>query len=101
MLEEEQALGKEVAEDIAFALYTIELRKERKRAEETLRESEEKYRTLLENAGEAVLVAQDGMFKFANPKAEELFGYSKEEIGLPTLYIFYPPGRSRDGQGAL
>ena len=87
MLEEEQALGKEVAEDIAFALYTIELRKERKRAEETLRESEEKYRTLLENAGEAVLVAQDGMFKFANPKAEELFGYSKE--GLASQHFTY------------
>ena len=52
----------------------------RERAEKALRESEEKYRTLLENAGEAVLVAQDGVFKFSNPKGEELFGYSKGEL---------------------
>ncbi|MBW1913023.1 MAG: PAS domain S-box protein, partial [Deltaproteobacteria bacterium] len=53
---------------------------ERKRVEEALRESEERYRTITENTNEAILVAQDGVFRFANPKAEELFGYSKEEL---------------------
>ena len=53
---------------------------ERKRAEEALRESEEQYRTLFENASEAIYVAQDGMIKFHNPKTEELYGYSKEEL---------------------
>ena len=53
-----------------------------------LRKSEEKYRTLLENAGEAVLVAQDGVFKFGNPKAEELFGYSKEELASKPFTSF-------------
>ena len=61
---------------------------ERKQAEEALRKSEEKYRTLLENAGEAVLVAQDGVFKFGNPKAEELFGYSKEELASKPFTSF-------------
>ncbi len=60
----------------------------RERAEKALRESEEKYRTLLENAGEAVLVAQDGVFKFANPKAETLFGYSKEGLASQPFTCF-------------
>ena len=36
----------------------------RKEAEEALRKSEEKYRTLFKNASEAIYVAQDGMIKF-------------------------------------
>jgi len=66
----------------------------RNQAQEALRESEEKYRTLLENAGEAVLVAQDGVCKFANPKAEELFGYSKEELASnPFTYFIHEEDR--------
>jgi len=67
---------------------------ERERAEKALRKSEEKYRTLFENAGEAVLVAQDGVFKFANPKGEELFGYSKEElVSKPFTYFIHEEDR--------
>ena len=66
----------------------------RERAVKALRESEEKYRSLLENAGEAVLVAQDGVFKFANPKGEELFGYSKEELASkPFTYFIHEEDR--------
>jgi len=53
---------------------------ERKRAEEALQESEEKYRLLVENATQAIIVAQDGMLKFFNPKLIEIIGYSQEEI---------------------
>jgi len=52
---------------------------ERKRAEEALQKSEEKYRVLVENANEAILVIQDGVLKFANARASELFGYSFED----------------------
>ena len=48
----------------------------------------EKYRTLLDNAGEAVLVAQDGVFKYANPKGEELFGCSKDELASKPFLSF-------------
>ena len=66
--------------NIVGVLGTYEDITERKQADEALRESEERYRTITENANEAILVAQDGVFRFANPKAEELFGYSKEEL---------------------
>ncbi len=45
---EERDLFKEVAEDIAFGLYSIELEEERKRAEEALRESENRLRIKLD-----------------------------------------------------
>ena len=67
----------------------------RKQMIDSLKESEEKYRLLVENANEAVLVAQDGILKFANPKAIELFGYSLEELtNSPFTPFIHPDDRS-------
>ena len=46
------------------------------------------YRSLVENANEAILVAQDGIFQYANPKAEELLGYALEELAAQPLTAF-------------
>ncbi len=61
---------------------------ERKLAEEALRSSENKHRTLIKNAGEAIIVAQDGIIKFVNPKGEELYGRSQEELASRPLTDF-------------
>lgn len=53
---------------------------EKKRAEDDLKKSEEKYRILYENATDGICVAQDEVIKFPNPKMEEITGYSKEEL---------------------
>jgi PAS domain S-box-containing protein len=78
---EEQALFKEVAGDIEFALHSIELEEERKQTEEELRESEEKYRTLFEESRDAIYInTREGKFIDANQSYLGLFGYSREEM---------------------
>ncbi len=67
---------------------------ERKRSEAALRESEEKYRILVEHAGEAIFVAQDGRLKFANAKTSRITGYSQQEIfSLPMIDFIHPEDR--------
>ena len=64
---------------------------ERKRAEETLRESEEKYRTLVEKANEAIYIAQDGLFVFVNSRMCDLVGSSVcDLVGRPFEDFIYP-----------
>ncbi|MDA8125750.1 MAG: PAS domain S-box protein [Deltaproteobacteria bacterium] len=67
-----------------------------RQAQEALRESEEKYRLVLENAGEAILIAQDGKIILANRRAEEVTGYSEAEWQAGTLTEFiHPEDRAR------
>ena len=54
---------------------------ERKRAEEALRESEEKYRTILENMEEAYFESDiKGSFTFFNNSLCKVLGYSRQEL---------------------
>ncbi len=79
--EEERALFEEVAGDIAFALQEIELDNERARAEEVLRESEDRFKEIFEHANdEIVLLDPKGTIINVNRKIEDIFGYSREEV---------------------
>lgn len=53
---------------------------QRIQAQQAVRESEEKYRTLVDNANDGICIIQDGVVKFANPRLIEMGGYSEEEI---------------------
>lgn len=53
---------------------------ERKEMEEALRESEEQYKLLFENAVEAILVIKDAQIKICNPMTSTLTGYSNQEL---------------------
>ena len=69
---------------------------DRKQAEETLRESEEKYRTVVEKANEGIVIIQDGCFTYVNPKvADDLLGASIEElVGQPFSGFVHPEDRN-------
>jgi len=63
---------------------------ERKQAEESLQKSEEKYRTLVENMGEGIVITdEDENFIFVNPAAEKLFGVGKGELEGECISIFF------------
>ena len=64
---------------------------ERKLAEEALRESEEKYRLVVENASEAIFIAQGGVLRFVNQATIKILEYSVEEIAsAPFTQFIYP-----------
>jgi len=68
---------------------------DRKRAEDALRESEEKYRTLVNRANDAICVIQDGVIKMFNPRLPEFWGGSAEEImGRPFTGFVHPDALS-------
>ncbi len=53
---------------------------ERTRAENALQKSEMRYRAVIEHANEAIIVVQDAIIKFANPKAQEIIGNTDTNI---------------------
>ena len=64
---------------------------DRKRAEDALRESEDRYRMLVENANEAIFVIQDGRICFANTKLEQIGKYTLEELSQKSFLEFVHP----------
>ena len=65
---------------------------ERMRAEEALRDSEERYRDLFENATDLVQsVSPDGRFVYVNRAWRETFGYSDDEIPNITMFDVIHP----------
>lgn len=56
-----------------------------------LKESEEKYKQLLEDVNDGYLVIQDRKIVFVNRRCAELFGYKLEEILERPLEGFVPP----------
>jgi PAS domain S-box-containing protein len=59
--------------------------------EDALRDSEEKYRTLIERANDGITIIQDGIVRFANQRLGELWGGNAEEIiGRPLTDFVHP-----------
>jgi len=56
---------------------------ERKRAEEALTESEEKFRNLAEQSPNMIFINRQGRIVYANKKCEEVMGYKREEFYHP------------------
>jgi len=75
--------------------YQEHLEEEVERKTGALRESEEKYRAVVENASEAVFIAQDGVLPFANPSTARISGRSLETLRTtPFLECVHPEDRA-------
>jgi two-component system cell cycle sensor histidine kinase/response regulator CckA len=64
---------------------------ERKQTEKALRESEEKYRSLVELANDGIAIIQDNLLKYVNPSLAQMAGYTVDEvIDTPFADYIYP-----------
>jgi PAS domain S-box-containing protein len=64
----------------------------RKQAEEELRESEEKYRTLFEATADGIVIAdvETQQFQYANPALCRMLGYTEEELRTMDVAAIHP-----------
>ncbi len=73
------------------ALLAIEDFTARKRIADQLRHTEERYRHLLENAHDGIVILdQKGDIEFANRRLEEMFGYSPGELNNKPYELLIP-----------
>jgi PAS domain S-box-containing protein/putative nucleotidyltransferase with HDIG domain len=81
-------------QDIEYIIAMHEDITERKKAKDALEESEQKYRSVVDNANQAIVVIQDDIIVFANPKASRITGFSPDELGSkPFSEIIHPDDR--------
>ena len=74
-----------------FALTVIQDITERKTAEQTIRESEERYRILAETASDAIIrIDATSTIEYTNTAVENVFGYAAEELVGQPLTMLMP-----------
>jgi len=67
---------------------------DRKRAEEELKESEEKYSTVVKNSKDGIIIQRKGIIEYVNYAAEKLTGYTNDEsIGKNMMEFIAPEYR--------
>jgi len=89
---EEQSLFQELVDDIAFGLHKIEMEEQRKKAEEAVSIAVEKYRALVENINDVLLLLDtQGNITYVSPVVEQLSKYKVSDlIGKPFTSLIYP-----------
>ena len=91
---EETSLLERLADDISFGVSALRSRSEKEKAEQFLRESEDRYRSLVELSPEAIIVHSEGKIMYANNSSvkylcaagrEDLIGKSMADL-VPVQY---------------
>lgn len=89
--EEERSLFMELTTDLGSALHSIGMEEERNQAQEALRASERKYRTLVENLPQKVFIKdRDSVYVSCNENYARDVGVCADEIPGKTDYDLFP-----------
>ncbi len=94
--EQDIPVAENVAAQISGAIANAKLVLERRQAEKELRESEERYRKIVEASTDAILIRADGVIIYANPAALKLLRADRSEdlVGKPYLDFVHPEDRA-------
>jgi diguanylate cyclase (GGDEF)-like protein/PAS domain S-box-containing protein len=85
-----------LAASAAIALENARTIKELKDTEEALRESEEKYRRIIENTNDVIMLTNpNGVISYLSPACKEVFGYSPEDLMDKDAWIVHEEDNSR------
>ncbi|MBN1584060.1 MAG: substrate-binding domain-containing protein [Anaerolineae bacterium] len=85
----------ELWQRISSSLQALLLQQEREQAERALRESEEKYRTVSEQANDGIVLVQDRLIRYCNPQLGMMLGRPASElIDRPFIDLIAPDHRA-------
>jgi PAS domain S-box-containing protein len=93
---EETKLLEQLADDLEFGIISIRTIEERKKSELALRDSEQRYRSLVELSPEAIIVHDYGKILYANKAALTLTGIKNVEEAPSKNLLDYVPDKYRD-----
>ena len=77
--------------ELIGSIHTARNITDRKRKKTMLKKSTERYRTLVENANDSIAIAQNGVIKYATPRATKMFGRSQDELYTSPFVEFVHP----------
>lgn len=100
-----EAVGRNLLEDESVRGIVVNYRDitSRREMEEALRESEERFRTIANNAKDAIIMIDDqAIITYWNPSAGEIFGYGADEVmDKPLSSVLMPESAHGDFREAM
>ncbi len=99
--QDELQLLEDLARNLSYGITALRAEQQRRHAESELKESEERYRALVELSPDAVLAHRAGRIVFANAAANRIFraGDDKALLGRALTDLIHPDDRAVAGDG--